>query len=53
MLAPSTTKLDCYLLSAVRDYLLNMFAATHTTSGGILMCQEPEDAPCRDEKGGT
>jgi hypothetical protein len=39
-------------LSAVRDCLLNVFAATlHIDYGGRLLYRQPEDEPCRDASG--
>jgi hypothetical protein len=43
-----TPKLEDHLLLAVRDCLINIFAA-----GGRLLHPQPEDAPCRGEKGPT
>jgi hypothetical protein len=40
-----------YPLSAVRDCLFNIFAAALPISGGLLLHPQPEDAPCRGDKG--
>jgi len=51
--APSPTpKLEDHPLSAVRDYLFNIFASTLRTRRTSLHPQ-PEDAPCRGDKGPT
>jgi hypothetical protein len=45
-----TPKLEDHPLTAVRDCLFNIFAAT-LVSGGRLLHPQPEDAPCRGDKG--
>jgi hypothetical protein len=51
LLAPRpTSKLEDHPLSAVRDCLLNVFAATLHIRGPFLHPQ-PEDAPCRGDRG--
>jgi hypothetical protein len=53
LLAPGPTpKLKDHPLSAVRDCLFNVFAATLRTRRTSLHPQ-PEDAPCRGDKGPT
>jgi hypothetical protein len=53
LLAPRPTpKLEDHPLSAVRDCLFNIFAAT-SISGGRLLHPQPEDAPCRGDNGPT
>jgi hypothetical protein len=47
-----TPKLEDHPLSAVRDCLFNIFAATLRTRRTSLHPQ-PEDAPCRGDKGPT
>jgi hypothetical protein len=50
LLAPRPTpKLEGHPLSAVRDFLFNVFAATlHIRR--LLLHPEPEDAPCRGDR---
>jgi hypothetical protein len=45
-----TTKLEDHNLSAVCYCVFNVFA-TSSISGGRLLHPQPEDAPCRGEKG--
>jgi len=53
LLAPRpTTKLEDHFLSAVRDCLFNIFAATLHICRPLLHPQ-PEDAPCRGDGGPT
>jgi len=53
LLAPrSTPKLEDHPLSAVRDCLFNIFTATLLIWRPSLHPQ-PEDAPCRGDKGPT
>jgi len=53
MIAPrQTPKLKGHPLSAVRDCLINIFATTLRICGPSLHPQ-PEDAPCRGDKGPT
>jgi hypothetical protein len=52
LLAPRPTKLKDHPLSAVRDCLFNIFAATLRTRRTSLYPQ-PEAAPCRGDKGPT
>jgi hypothetical protein len=47
-----TPKVEDHSLSAVRDCLFNIFPATLRTRGTSLHPQ-PEDAPCRGDKGTT
>jgi hypothetical protein len=54
-LAPRPTpKLEDHPLSAVRDCLLNiLYSQLPSISGGRLLHPQPEDAPCRGDKGPT
>jgi hypothetical protein len=50
LVAPRPTpKLEDHPLSAVLDCLFNIFAATF--HGGRLLHSQPENAPCRGDKG--
>jgi hypothetical protein len=51
LLAPrSTHKLENHPSSAVGDCLFNMFAATRH-SWGLFLHLQPEDVPCRGDRG--
>jgi hypothetical protein len=53
LLAPlPTSKLEDHTLSAVRNWLFNIFTATLRLWRPSLHSQ-PEDAPCRGDKGPT
>jgi hypothetical protein len=54
LLAPRrTSKLEDHPLSAVRECLFSIFAATLHKTGGRLLHPQPEDAPCRGDEGLT